>query len=288
MTDVRRLDRLRSVLFAPANREDFVLRLPERGADVVVLDCEDAVPSHAKEDARRMAAELVPRIVGQRSLVTVRVNAPSTEWFAADLAAIAEGVGAVVVPKIERLSELDEIARRLDAVGQSELGVFVGLETALGVADARLLLGHPRVVAAYFGAEDYIADLGGRRTASNAEVATARSLVALAGRLAGVPVVDQVVTAYADDDRFTGEAGQARDLGYAGKLCIHPRQVALASEAFSPTAMEIERARRLLDAYAAGQAAGRGAVSFEGQMVDEPLAAQARRILELADASPTG
>jgi citrate lyase subunit beta/citryl-CoA lyase len=144
-------------------------------------------------------------------------------------------------------------------------------------------LAHPRVVAGYFGAEDFIADMGGVRTASNDEVATARSMVALAGRLAGVPVLDQVVTDFRDLDRFSSECASARALGYAGKLCIHPGQVTVANEGFVPSADEVARARALLAAYEEASARGVAAIDFEGQMVDEPLAAQARRVIALAD-----
>jgi citrate lyase subunit beta/citryl-CoA lyase len=144
-------------------------------------------------------------------------------------------------------------------------------------------LAHPRVVAGYFGAEDFIADMGGVRTASNDEVATARSMVALAGRLAGVPVLDQVVTDFGDLDRFSSECASARALGYAGKLCIHPGQVTVANEGFVPSADEVARARALLAAYEGASARGVAAIDFEGQMVDEPLAAQARRVIALAD-----
>jgi citrate lyase subunit beta/citryl-CoA lyase len=283
MSAPRRLGRLRSLLFAPATNAAVVAKLGTRGADAVVIDCEDATPAELKVAARTAARTAVPALTAFGVAVTVRVNAPSSEWFADDVtSALAEGVAAVVVPKIERRDELDEVTRLLDLADLPDVGVIAGIETALGVADARPLLAHPRVVAGYFGAEDFIADMGGRRTPSNAEVASARSFVALAGRLAGVPVLDQVVTDFGDDARFLHESAEAYSMGYAGKLCIHPRQVALANDAFRPSADEIDRARRLLAAYEAAQADGRGAIAFEGQMVDEPLAAQARRIVSLS------
>ena len=151
------------------------------------------------------------------------------------------------------------------------------------MADARVLLDHPRVVAAYFGAEDFIADMGGRRTSANAEVQFARSVVVLAGRLAGVPMIDQVVTDFRDDAAFAAEAAAARDLGYQGKLCIHPRQVELAHLAFTPSPLEVERARRLIAAYDAAVEAGLAAIDFEGQMVDGPVVAQARQVIDLGE-----
>ena len=142
---------------------------------------------------------------------------------------------------------------------------------------------HPRVVGAYFGAEDFVADMGGVRTASNHEVSYARQAVALAGRLAGVPVLDQVVTDFRDDERFERETADARAIGYAGKLCIHPAQVEIANRGFTPSPDEVDRARRLIAAYEEANAAGLAAIEFEGQMVDEPLATQARRVIALGE-----
>lgn len=278
------LGRLRSLLFAPAVRPDFVAKLAERGADAVVIDCEDATPANAKAQGRATARELAPGLAAAGCQVLVRVNAEPTEWFADDVAgALTASLAGVVVPKVETLAGLDLVAAALDAAGFGDLGVLAGVETARGVADARMLLAHPRIVAAYFGAEDFVADMGGVRTDGNREVAYARSVVALAGRLAGVPVLDQVVTDFRDDARFAAEAAEARALGYRGKLCIHPAQVAIANRAFVPDPAEVDRAQRLLAAYDAAVAGGVAAIDFDGQMVDEPLAAQARRIIALAE-----
>ena len=192
-------------------------------------------------------------------------------------------VAAIVVPKIDSVDALNTVSAALEGNGLGHIGVIAGIETGLGVADARLLLAHERVVAAYFGAEDFIADMGGIRTASNEEVLYARSAVALAARLGGVPLLDQVVTDFRDDDRFIAECAQARAIGYSGKLCIHPGQVALANAAFIPSADEVDRARRLLEVYENATSEGLAAIDFEGQMVDEPLAVQARRIIATAD-----
>ena len=212
------------------------------------------------------------------------MNAVASEWFADDINdGVVPEVAAIVVPKIDSVDALNTVSAALEGNGLGHIGVIAGIETGLGVADARLLLAHERVVAAYFGAEDFIADMGGIRTASNEEVLYARSAVALAARLGGVPLLDQVVTDFRDDDRFIAECAQARAIGYSGKLCIHPGQVALANAAFIPSADEVDRARRLLKVYENATSEGLAAIDFEGQMVDEPLAVQARRIIATAD-----
>lgn len=274
--------RLRSLLFAPAVRADLVAKTPTTGADLVAVDLEDATPVVAKSAARGELAGLVASVI-DRAAVAVRVNDPTTEWFEDDIGALPDGLAAILVPKIETVDGLDHVRAVLESAGRPGLAVIAGLETALGVADARSLLSHPVVGAAYFGAEDFIADMGGVRTATNHEVAFARSHVALAGRLARRPVLDQVVADFRDDDRSRRENEEARAMGYVGKLCIHPAQVTIANDVFTPSADEIDRAARLLAAYEEASAGGIAAIDFEGQMVDEPVAAQARRLLTLAE-----
>ena len=276
--------RIRSVLFAPAVREDLVAKLPRSGPDAVVIDCEDATPVDQKDIGRANAVTLAPTIMGQGSAVFVRINPPTTAWFHDDIAqGLSPELDGVIVPMVESIEQLEQCAAALADAGLAHLGVIVGLETALGVADTRQLLGHDQVVGGYFGAEDYIADLGGVRTESNVEVLYARSSVAQAGRIALKPVLDQIVADFRNDDRMRDESFVARSMGYAGKLCIHPNQVAIANDGFTPSDAEVDRAKRLLAAYEAGVGSGVAAIDFEGQMVDGPLAEQARHVLSQSE-----
>jgi citrate lyase subunit beta/citryl-CoA lyase len=265
--------RWRSLLFVPGDRPDLATKAPRTAPDVVVLDLEDAVPADGKQAARDALAEGAAALAGQVA-VCVRVNPPATEWFDDDVAALPDGLAAVVVPKLE---SVEQVARVAAATGGIPL--LAGIETVLGVADARAVLAAPGVAACYFGAEDYIADLGGVRTPGNAEVAFARAQVGMAARLAGVAALDMVTLDFHDDERFRREAGEARALGYAGKMCVHPKQVALANEAFHPSAEEVEWAERVLATF---DAAGGRAVQLDGQMLDEVVAVRARSILAAA------
>jgi citrate lyase subunit beta/citryl-CoA lyase len=257
----------RSMLFVPGNKPDLASKAPKSSPDVVVLDLEDAVPIQDKVAAREMVRDAATSLAGSVS-VCVRVNPPGSEWFEGDVAALSDGIAAVVVPKFESPIDLGR-------------PVVAGIETVRGVlAAAGALIGS--IAACYFGAEDYIADLGGIRTPSNDEVAHARAMVAMAARLAGVPALDMVTLDFHDADRFAREAREARALGYAGKLCIHPSQVALATECFCPSAQELDWAHRLLDAF---QEAQGSTIAFEGQMVDEVVARRARAILAVSDDS---
>ena len=268
--------RLRSLLFAPGNKTEVLAKLPRSGPDGVVLDLEDAVPDEAKAEARAVVAEAAPVLVAANPglSVFVRINAVPSAFFADDVAALPDDIAGIVVPKLESAEQVAALP---------DLPVVAGLETAAGVARAEEVLSAEGVVAGYFGAEDFVADMGGVRTTEGTEVLYARSQVALAARLAGVPAIDQVVTDLRDEARFRADAAVGRALGYRGKLCIHPAQVPWSHEAFSPTPEELDRARRLLAAYDDARASGTAAIAFEGQMVDEPLARQARTLLDSAE-----
>ena len=277
------MPRLRSLLIAPASRPDMCAKLPRSGPDGVVLDLEDAVAPAAKAEARTQArvaaAEL--RSLHPDLAVFVRVNSPGSEWFADDVAeGLAEDLTGVVVPKLESGAQVDQVLDALNQADRSHLRIMAGIETAAGVAQAADVLEHPQVSAAYFGAEDFITDMGGVRTDEGLEVIYARSQVALAARLAGVPLLDQVVTAFGDDERFLADAAVGRSIGYSGKICIHPAQVPLANQCFSPSPAERARARALLAVWDEALARGQASVAFEGQMVDEPLARRARALLD--------
>lgn len=269
----------RSVLFVPGGRGDMIAKVGRSAPDVAVVDLEDAVAAPDKDTARRTAVAAVDALDPGRTTVLVRVNPPSTPWFAADVAAAAASRAAgVVLPKVEHV---DEVAR-LRSLLPGDAVVVVGLETALGVADCRTLLAAGGITAAYFGAEDYIADLGGRRTPGGAEVGYARARVVLAARLAGVAPIDQAVVAVRDPQRFRDDARDGRALGYQGKICLHPTQVEIAHGVFTPSAEEVAHARAVLDAAAAGV----GIV--DGAMVDEVHVRMARTVLHRAQALGPG
>jgi citrate lyase subunit beta / citryl-CoA lyase len=266
----------RSLLFVPGHRIELLAKVPRCQPDAVIVDLEDAVAEPDKETAREALAKADLAVAG--SPVIVRVNAPGTPWHDDDVAACIarSGVASVLVPKAEDPAVVAGLSRRLEASG-SDIGLLLGIESALGIARARELLATPGVDGAYFGSEDFLVDMGGRRTASGLELLYARSEVVLAGRLAGVPVIDQAVMAVDDDDAFGADAAAGRALGYAGKLCVHPRQVPLANAAFSPTDTEVAAARRVLEATAEGVAV------LDGQMVDAVHIRMSRQVIERAE-----
>jgi citrate lyase subunit beta/citryl-CoA lyase len=261
----------RSVLFVPGTRLELLAKVPRWGPDAVVVDFEDAVAESDKDDARRALADADLSVAG--ATILVRVNPPGTPWHDLDVAAcLRDGVSGVFLPKAE---DVDVVRRLGDRLGEArpEISLLLGIESAVGIARARELLAAAGVVGGYFGAEDFLADMGGRHSPTGLEVLYARSEVALAGRLAGLPVVDQAVVAVEDDAAFTADAEQGRDLGYAGKICVHPRQVALAHATFTPSDAEVAAARRVLKAAASGVAV------VDGRMVDAVHTRLARQVI---------
>jgi citrate lyase subunit beta / citryl-CoA lyase len=246
----------RSLLFVPGGRAEIIAKAPRSGPDAIVVDLEDAVAADDKDAARRTATENLPDV---EALVLVRVNGPETPWYDDDVAAVAATSAGVVLPKYEDRAQLRALR---DVVGPDR-PVIVGLETVRGVARCRDLLADGGVLAAYFGAEDFIASVGGRRTASSHEVLFARSEVLLAARLGGVGALDQTVVNVRDTELCRTDAAAGRDLGYDGKICIHPAQVEIAHEVFTPSEAEVDHARKVVEA-------GRSGVGVvDGEMVDD-------------------
>lgn len=284
---------IRSLFFAPANRPELVAKFHRFGADCCVIDLEDGTPEAEKERARAMLAETVAaaHAGGIRGRLAVRVNVPGSRHYLEDLrAAFACDIDGIVIPKLETpeqafpavhwIDHLDATAPR--ATPRTIVG---GIESVRGVLNAVALCDTVRHMGSvYFGAEDFAADIGGRRTPGGAEVATARSMVVMAASAAGLIAIDQAVLDIRDGDLYGRDAAFGRDLGYQGKICVAPAQVKLAHAAFSPTPEERVYARRLVDTYEAALARGIGTIDFEGRMVDGPLLKRSLAVL----AAPEG
>lgn len=254
---------LRAPLFVPASRPDRFAKAAASGTDAVILDLEDAVAARDKIGAR---AHLGTPLPGTRLIV--RVNAADTDWHAGDIAALRHiAVAAVMLPKAQSASDLTMLERVLGR----DVAVIALVETAAGLAAARDLARHPMIRQLAFGSVDYCADLG--CDPSREALLSARSELVLASRLAGIaPPLDGVTTDLSDAGAAADEARHARSLGMGGKMCIHPAQVPAVTQAFLPTARDIDWARRVL-------AAGDGAVAIEGEMVDAPVRRRAEAIL---------
>jgi citrate lyase subunit beta/citryl-CoA lyase len=276
----------RSLLYVPVTSERFVAKAHERGADAIVLDFEDAVAPSEKERARGLVADAAARVGQGGADVLVRVNRP---WRLAvrDLeAAIGLDVDAVVLPKVdhaEHVLALAEIAASVEeerglAVGYTRFFPRIegpkGLLNAVGIAGA-----HPRVVAIGLGSSDYTISAG--MEAGGAGNAMASFVVVNAARAAGIVPIGLVssIVDFGDLDAFRRVAEESRALGLRGAPCVHPSQVPILNEVFTPTPDELARARRVVDEYERALAAGVGAITVDGEFVDVPFYEQAKRLL---------
>jgi citrate lyase subunit beta/citryl-CoA lyase len=268
----------RSVLFAPGNERRKLEKALECGADAVVADLEDAVPPDEKAVARRLTAELLAT-ASTPSAVAVRVNGTDTPLWEDDLRALADvELGALVLPKAT-----PESVARLGRAGPPLLAV---VETAQGLRRAYDVASEPRVAALALGAVDLGVELRLEARADGQEVLLARSLLVLDSAAAGLRApFDLVHLALQDLESLEAECLLARSLGFRGKLCIHPAQVEVVNRVFSPTRDELERARRVVDAYDRGVAGGAGVVRLDGEMVDLPVVERARQVLAEAERS---
>jgi citrate lyase subunit beta/citryl-CoA lyase len=262
----------RTYLFVPGDRPERIPKALASGADAVIVDLEDAVGPDAKLRARAAVADALP---AERP-VLIRVNGPETQWFDGDLDLCSEsGVAGVVLPKTESIEPIRAVAGRLGG----DLPILPLIETARGMANAQAIAQAAWVERLLFGALDLQAELG--IAGDNEELHYFRSHLVLVSRVADIlPPVDGVTTALDDPDVLRADTERARRFGFGAKLCIHPKQVALVNEIFSPTAEEIAWARRVV---AAAEAAQGGAVAVDGKMVDRPVLLRARAILDAAD-----
>ena len=277
---------LRSVLYMPAANERALEKAKSISCDAIIFDLEDAVAPDAKAEARdRAIAAATSDGYGQRQL-TIRCNGLATEWGSDDLAAAAGArPAAVVIPKVDSLATLDEVAGRLDAGAATETSIWAMIETPTAIFDVRILAAHPRVSVLVIGTNDLARELRvplGVPGRSNLIPYLATAV--LGAREAGTLIVDGVYNDVGDSEGFAAECRQAVEMGFDGKTLIHPSQVEPANAAWTPAADEIEQARRVIDAFAAAEAEGRGVVTVDGRMVEALHVNNARRTLAVADA----
>ena len=256
----------RSLLFVPGSRPDRFEKALAAGANAVIIDLEDAVAPADKERAREdVSAWLAPH-----RAVMVRINGADTAWFGDDLALCRRpGVAAVMLPKAERAEDIAALR------GAGAATVLPLIESAAGMAALTAIAAAPGVQRLVFGSIDFQVDLG-MRDALEDELLFFRSQLVLTSRLAGLQApVDGVSTAIDDADQLRDDVLRARRLGFGGKLCIHPRQVASVNRHFAPSAAERAWAQRVLEAAAAS---GGAAIAVDGKMVDKPVILRAQAI----------
>ncbi len=282
---------LRSLIFVPGNRPNMLERARSFSADIIMLDLEDSVPPSEKVNARDLAHEWVPTLANEGQKVVVRVNALDTGLTRDELASVVgPGLSGISLGKVESpwdIQEAERILGPLEARAGLEpgsVGIIPWIENAQAVVKLhQIASSSPRIIALAFGAEDYTNDLGVQRTDLGEEVYFPRAAVAVAARAARVASLDSPFVAFRDPEGLKKDAGRARQLGYTGKFAIHPSQLDIINETFSPLAEDVEYAHQVVEAWNQAESAGRGSLDLNGRMVDVPVVKRAQNLLALAE-----
>ncbi len=277
----------RSRLYLPGNEPKFFANAGLHGPDGLILDLEDSVAPAEKDAARVLVRNALRALDFQGAERMVRIN--QGERGLADLEWIVpHGVQLVLLPKVEDPAQVREVAARIADLrrvhgGAEPIHLMPIVESALGAWRAyEIAAACPEVVGLAIGLEDYTADIGAQRTLAGTESFWARAQVLNGARAAGVQPIDTVFSDVADEAGLRAAVLEAKSLGFVGKGCIHPRQVAVVHDAFAPAADEIDRAVRIVRAYEDAEARGLGVVSLGTKMIDAPVVKRALATVDLA------
>jgi citrate lyase subunit beta/citryl-CoA lyase len=276
----------RSVLYMPGANERALEKAKTLPADALILDLEDAVAPDAKVEARdRVCAAAASGDYGSRE-VTIRVNGIGTPWHADDLAAAGKaGPAAVVVPKVNSADEVRAIA----AVLPEPVEIWAMIETPVAVLRcAEIAAASERLTALVLGTNDLAKEMVAEQVPGRAPLLGPLSMCVLAARATGKVILDGVYNDVRDAEGFERECRQGREFGFDGKTLIHPGQLEPCNRVFSPSAQDVERSRRIIDAFEAAQREGRGVVTVDGRMIENLHVDNAKRVLALASAIQGG
>jgi citrate lyase subunit beta / citryl-CoA lyase len=279
---------VRSMLSVPGVRERFIEKALEVPADVILLDLEDSVPATHKTEARGRVSKWLPRFDKRGRWLFVRPNDFATGLLEADLdAVVTPALDGVPIPKVhsveivQRVDHYLTLLERVRSIEPGSIRIIAWIESTQGLASVEAICkSSARLVGASFGSEDYATSLGVMRTRSGSEIEYARARMANAAVAGGLVPIDGPEPDYKDLEHVEQDIRHARSLGYRGKYCIHPSQVEIANRIFSPPADQIEWARRVREAYEAGEREGKGAIGLDGAMVDRPVYLRAIELLE--------
>ena len=285
-----RLHANRTYLFAPGNHERRVEKALGLGADVVILDLEDAVAVSEKKSTRGLINKTLKQ--SRNCAVFVRVNAYDTEFCYGDICSIvSENLDGIVLPKLESLEDLRSIDWLLGNLEQ-ERGLPNGsidlmpiIETAVGLVNIReIARADTRVKRLAFGGGDYTRDLGMEWTLKEDELLPVRSEMVLASRFGKLePPVDTVFIHIKEHDAFRSSCSNILGLGFQGKMCIHPDQVPVTNETFTPDPEEVKWSQRVIDEFAKAEKAGIASIQVDGYFVDYPIVEKAQRTVDIAN-----
>ena len=281
---------LRSLLFVPGNAPRMLERALGLAPDAFIPDMEDSVPWDEKANAREVVASYIPQLAKTGKPVIPRVNSLDSGLLEADLAAVVgPRVFGVSVGKVDdaeilnRVSALIGEAERRAGMADGCVRLVPWIESASAIVNAYDICGaSERIVAVALGAEDFTNDMEIERRDDDAELVYPRSVIAVAARAAGVLALDTPYFAFRDAEGLRENSRASRGVGFRGRFAIHPAQIETINEVYSPSAEQIDRARREIEAFEEAASVGRGSTSLDGKVVDVPVVKRAQALIELA------
>ncbi|WP_413205684.1 HpcH/HpaI aldolase/citrate lyase family protein [Rhodospirillum sp. A1_3_36] len=276
----------RSVLYMPGSNTRALEKAKTLAADGLILDLEDATAPETKVEARKTVCEVsAAKAYGKRE-VLIRTNSLTTEWGREDvIAATGSGCDGILLPKVESATEVLQVQALMEAHGAPpEMTIWCMMETPLAMLNVREIAGAtPRLGGFVMGTSDLAKDLHCAHTRDRLPMITSLGLCMLAARAYGLAILDGVHLDLQDDEGFAQSCKQGLELGFDGKTLIHPKTIALANEAFSPSEAEIAWSRKIIAAHAEAEKDGKGVVVVDGKLVENLHVENAKRLVALSE-----
>ncbi|MBI4762389.1 MAG: HpcH/HpaI aldolase/citrate lyase family protein [Chloroflexota bacterium] len=283
----------RALLYMPGSDRRKIEKAATLGVDCICMDLEDGTALSKKVEARAVIAQAMKELDFGNSERCIRINSIGSGFEKDDLAsALAARPDSIVVPKIETAEQVKWVSEQIESYELSNgltlggIRLLIGVETAKGILNLKEIAeADKRLDAIIFGAEDYAASVGARRTKEATEVLYPRQAVVAACAANDLQAIDMVYIDFRDLEGLRREAEQGAGFGFSGKQVIHPNQVAVVQEAFTPSDEAIEYAKRVVESFEISQKEGKGAYALDGKMIDMPLLKNAQKVLERARAA---
>ncbi len=265
---------LRSLLFVPGNNERFLEKAKSLRADIVCFDLEDSVPIGEKKSARNLIKNALKNRSAYNSEIYVRTNSPASGMIPDDLSAIIQkGIDGIVIPKVNTTSEIKKIEKLMASLEKKHvlkpIEIIASIESTQGVVNAYSIASSSRVSALIFGVFDLLNDLGVEYSKNPEGAMYSRSKIPVDARAAGKYAIDAIWQDLDDVKGLEQDSMAAKNLGYAGKSIIHPTQIDAVHKVFYPTSLEVEWAKKVIDAYDMAKKKKKGATTVDGKMIDE-------------------
>lgn len=280
----------RSMLFCPANNPKMLINANLFRPDCIIFDLEDSIALSEKDSARDLLSEALKVIDYGDSEIFARINPLYTEFAEKDVEELVKsGLKNIRLPMCESKSDIETLSDMLKyyenkyEIKEGSVKIQGAIETPKGVLNSlEIATASKRMVSISFGAEDYTNSLGINRSKNRDQLIFARSQIVLSANVAGIDAIDTVYSDLSDMENFIRETSEAKDLGFAGKSCIHPQQVKEAHKIFTPSEKEVEKALRIIKEAELAEEKGLGVISVDGKMVDKPVIEKALRIVQRA------